>query len=352
MTAMAVFLIGCANEQNSPVEEQEKEAMQPLIINAEFEVDSDVESRISYVENNTETGLRPVWAVGDRIEFFLTNSTNQKRALVGEVTSANGNKATISLQITTKLFDVFASRRPIAYHAVTGSGKVGTAVEGGFLYPHLRLTEPKYFQGGGVWDNPAANYQLIKTNHVVNDRVVSIINDNNNSDYDSYLKPSIIQVASGQMQQSDGNYLKFRNIGSLFAVRITNNTENDLNIYDLKLETKGSNVGWVYELNNEDNRYDPATLDMTDASIKASSYEILSTSNDINKVPFVVPANSENVIYQWFMPVKGASVSDLHLKLLIDNGARYIIDLGGEKKFVPAKRYNIKRTWNGTEFVK
>lgn len=348
MTAMAVFLIGCANEQNSPVEEQEKEAMQPLIINAEFEVDSDVESRISYVENNTETGLRPVWAVGDRIEFFLTNSTNQKRALVGEVTSANGNKATISLQITTNLFDGFASRQPIAYHAVTGSGKVGKAVEGGWLYPHLRLTEPKYFQGGDSWDNPAADYQLIKTNHIVNNRVVSKIDDNANAAYTAYLKPSIIQLASGTMTQVGGNTLKFRNIGSLFAVKIANTTNTPLEIKEMTLQSANGGE-WIYALNNESNRFDPVTFDMKQGAVKANSYTIFTAGT--NPV-FSVPANGENNIYQWFVPVKGQTVSDLLLKVVFANGTEKIIDLAGEKKFAPAKRINISRTWNGTDFVK
>lgn len=343
MTAMAAFLIGCTNEQNSPVEEQENEELQTLVFNAEIDTEeapnSNASLRIAYEDG--VAGLRPVWAVGDVIEFFMINRKNQKQAVVGKVKSVNSenpNKAKIEVSMRK-----FGKGAAVTYYAVTGSGKAGEYGNGG------TISTPAYFQGGGTW----YNYHLIKTNHIVNNMVVDKVNDNTDVNYDTNLKPSIIQVASGTFDKKKVNYLQFRNIGSLFAVTIKNTSNTELKIYRLTFKTKSSNTQWVYALNNADNRFDPATFDMTPGSVKAGSYVIFDVMNQ-DKPTFNIPANSEKTIYQWFVPVKGASVSDLQLEVVPEVQGNVIktIDLSGNKTFAPARRVKISRTWNGTEFVK
>jgi len=342
--AIALFFVGCA-EDNVVVEEQENTTVQKLVFDAEMVDDSDPETRIYYVERPTGTGIDARWKVGDEIEFLLRNTANQAQAVVGRVIGLHPGAGKENVARIETYVSGFNLNIPLTYYSVTGSGIVGTYNSWGSV---RRLTKPKYFQGGGNWDNPSANYHLIKTNHVVNDRVVSGVGDI--TAYNNYLKQSVIQVASGNA--SNGNYifLRFRNIGSLFALNINNTTNTDIEIKEITLE---SATNWVYELNNADNRYDPTpgTNAMTPGSVKSKSYQIFNYTGTTTNRFFNVAAGGTSSHYQWFMPSEGTAVSDLKVKVVFRNGTTKYINLNNVT-FAREKRYKITRTWNGSEFVK
>ncbi len=361
MTAIAIFFIGCADEKIN-LEEQETAGVQKLVFEAEFPSEPETlsimadgsESRIYYVDRPAGApipGLDARWQVGDKIEFFLHNNSNQKQAVVGRVIGFNQAPGKENVALVETYVDGFNLNIPLTYYGVTGSGVSGSYSSYSDVW---RLTGPKYFQGGGTWNNPAANYHLIKTDHLTNDRVVSAVNSTDThffAPYHNYLKPAVIQVTSGDGSNGNYIYMRFRNIGSFFNVEITNNTNTILRIREMTVESQGG-TEWVYPYNNTTNRYDPTpgVRAMTSGSVEASSYTIFDYTGNTNNRFFNIPGNGTNNHYQWFIPAD-VLVGDLRIKVVLkDNSTKYIT-IPGSRTYTKEKRYNIKRTWNGTDFT-
>lgn len=367
MTAVAIFFIGCADEKIN-LEEQETAGVQKLVFEAEFPSEPETlsimadgsESRIYYVDRPAGSaipGLDARWQVGDKIEFFLHNNSNQKQAVVGRVIGMNNTPGKENVARVETVVSDFNLNIPLTYYGVTGSGVSGT-YSGSGSGNVWRLTGPKYFQGGGSWSSPGANYHLIKTNHLTNDRVVNAVNStSSNSAYQQYLRPAVIQVTSGNGSNGNYIYMQFRNIGSFFNVEITNNTNQLLEIKEMTVESQGG-TQWVYPNNNASNRYDPTpgVRAMTSSSTKASSYLLYTFIPESGwgwwytpAVYFDIPKNSTKNHYQWFIPAD-VPVGDLRIKVVLkDNSTKYIT-IPGNRTYTKEKRYNIKRTWNGTNF--
>ena len=361
MTAIAIFFIGCADEKIN-LEEQENANVQKLVFEAEFPSEPETvsilpngsETRIYYVDRpagSATPGLDARWQVGDKIEFFLHNTNNQKQAVVGRVIGMNNTPGKENVARVETVVSDFNLNIPLTYYGVTGSGVSGTySIPWGSSI--WRLTEPKYFQGGGSWSSPGADYHLIKTNHLTNDWVVNAVNStSSNSAYQQYLRPAVIQVTSGNGSNGTYIYMRFRNIGSFFNVEITNTTNQILRIKEMTVESQGG-TQWVYPYNNTTNRYDPTpgVRAMTSGSSKVSSYTIFNyTQNNDNRF-FNIPANNgKNNHYQWFIPAD-VSVGDLRIKVVLKNNSTKYITIPGTRTYTKEKRYNIKRTWNGTDF--
>lgn len=364
----AISFAACADKTTEVIDEVTPE--QGIVIERDVEPltlfnDKDVKpeeasvagTRIVYQESEpgdpNYPGLEARWQykqwnpnkIQDKAEFFIQNtgSTSSSRVIgrIINLTSPRNPKPNVSVFMTVIDGRDVNLDSQLFYCSVTGSGMAGNRpsdqiLDDSGIVP-IRVTSG--WGGTVIYDAQyfdKDNYPLITTNHVTTDKIMNLT-----SNYETHLKKSIIQVVGGTVPSGRYIFMQFRPIVMLINLELTNGTNAPINVSKIEL---ASATQWAYDMNHNNTRYNPKLK--TTSGNKVSAYKIFENTS----TPHQVAANGVLNSYQVAIPAV-ASISDFQMRITI-NGTVQTIDLSGAKTLAAEKRIKIKRTWNGTGFVK
>lgn len=365
--AAAISFAACADKTTEVIDEENPEQGQLQVINIDAEPltlfnDKDTKpeeasvagTRIVYVDSEpgspNHPGLDARWefdgtTVQDKIEFFISGTSTSmfggygSDAAVGRLRKAqkypnDPDKKNVCELIT--VIDGVRLNKPVFYCSVTGSGMAAKYpaetilnYNGPYQYFGITSSNAEYFQLRN------STYPLIRTQFVTTGKIMNLAF--NYAD----LKKSIIQVVSGDVEQGNYIFMRYRPIVMLINLELKNGTNAPINVSKIEL---ASATQWAYDMSHSDTRYDPKLKTMSGNEV--SAYKIFENTS----APYSVAANGVLNSYQVAIPAV-ASISDFKMRITID-GTVQTIDLSGPKTLAAEKRIKIKRTWNGTGFVK
>lgn len=376
--ATAISFAACADKSNEIVEEETQlQKPQAIEIDAEeLTIFSDKDAkpedaavagtRIVYVDSQpgegNYPGLSARWQfkptgsnqIQDKAEFYLRgvklykgNWVTAEDKVVGRLINVmpyDPDKKNVGKFIT--VVNEVNLTKPLFYCSVTGSGIADNRSADQILnwkptYTTVTINKPQYLE---FRDN--ATPPLIKTQHVTTDRIMNLTNNYEYNTNGKYLKKSIIQVVSGNVNSGNYIFMRYRPIVMLINLELKNSTANNMGVK--KIELNSATTYWAYDMNHSSSRYDPQAKAMTTGSPKTKNYIIYDRGNGAE--PQFAPGTTLNS-YQVAIPAV-ASVNDLVMKITFSDNTVKTIDFSGEKTLAAGKRIKIKRTWNGNSIVK